>query len=51
VIIVKIGKTVSLIFSELQVYKTVPLMTKGKLEAATAVYKVLMMGNRMPETC
>jgi hypothetical protein len=33
------------------VYKTVSLMTIGKPEAATAVYKLLMMGMRMPETC
>jgi len=26
-------------------------MTIGKPEAATAVYKLLMMGMRMPETC
>jgi hypothetical protein len=32
-------------------YKTVYLMTIGKPEAATAVYKLLMMGKRMPETC
>jgi hypothetical protein len=25
--------------------------SNGKLEAATAVYKLLMMGKRMPETC
>jgi hypothetical protein len=26
-------------------------MTIGKPEAATAVYKLLMMGMRMPQTC
>jgi hypothetical protein len=26
-------------------------MTVGKPEAATAVYKLLIMGKRMPETC
>jgi len=26
-------------------------MTIGKPEASTAVYKLLMMGMRMPETC
>jgi len=26
-------------------------MTIGKPEAATAVYKLLMMGKKMPETC
>jgi hypothetical protein len=47
----KIGKTISLIFPQFYVYKTVSLMTIGKPEAATAVYKLLMMGKRMPETC
>jgi len=28
-----------------------PLRSNGKPEAATAVYKLLMMGKRMPETC
>ena len=28
-----------------------PLRSKGKPEAATAVDKLLMMGMRMPETC
>ena len=28
-----------------------PLRSKGKPEAATAVYTLLMIGNRMPETC
>jgi hypothetical protein len=32
-------------------YKTVSLMTTGKLEAASAVDKLLMMIARMPETC
>ena len=32
-------------------YKTVSFMTIGKLEAATAVDKLLMMGVRVPETC
>jgi hypothetical protein len=30
---------------------TVPPRSNGKPEAATAVYKLLMMGMRMPETC
>jgi len=28
-----------------------PPRSNGKPEAATAVYKLLMMGKRMPETC
>jgi len=28
-----------------------PPHSNGKPEAATAVYKLLMMGKRMPETC
>jgi len=28
-----------------------PPRSNGKPEAATAVYKLLMMGMRMPETC
>jgi len=28
-----------------------PSHSNGKPEAATAVYKLLMMGMRMPETC
>jgi len=33
------------------IYTTVSLMTIGKPVAATAVYKLLMMGMRMHETC
>jgi hypothetical protein len=28
-----------------------PPRSNAKLEAATAVYKLLIMGKRMPETC
>jgi hypothetical protein len=28
-----------------------PPRSNGKPEAATAVYKLMMMGKRMPETC
>jgi hypothetical protein len=39
-------------FSPYKAYCFVNLqLTIGKPEAATAVYKLLMMGKRMPETC
>jgi hypothetical protein len=47
---IKIGKTISPIVTQLSVYKSVSLVTLGKPRAATAVYKLLMMGMSMPET-
>jgi hypothetical protein len=42
-------KIVALIFLQLQVYKTLSVMTIGKPEAVAAVDRLLMMGIGMPK--